>query len=149
MSHIPVRLAGADDLSGVSALFRHLHPDDPVLETGRAETIWRELLSHPMNKVFVIDGVGHLKATCTLTIIPNLTRGGRSYAVIENVVTHPECRRTGMGSAVVAAAVESAWGANCYKVSLATGSRRESTLRFYETAGFVRNARNFFEMRRG
>lgn len=148
MSHVPVRLAGADDLSGVLALFRHLHPDDPVLETGMAETIWRELLSQPNNKVFVIDGVGHLKATCTLTIIPSLARGGRGYAVIENVVTHPECRKTGMGSAVVAAAVEAAWAANCYKVSLATGSQRESTLRFYETAGFERNARNFFEMRR-
>ena len=148
MSHVQVRRAGADDLSGVLALFRHLHPDDPVLETGRAEAIWRELLGQPSNKVFVIDGVGHLKATCTLTIIPSLARGGRGYAIIENVVTHPECRRTGMGSAVVAAAVEAAWAANCYKVSLATGSQRESTLRFYETAGFERNARNFFEMRR-
>ena len=148
MSQVPVRLAGADDLSGVLALFRHLHPNDPVLEIRMAETIWRELLSQPNNKVFVIDGVGHLKATCTLTIIPSLARGGRGYAVIENVVTHPECRKTGMGSAVVAAAVEAAWAANCYKISLATGSQRESTLRFYETAGFERNARNFFEMRR-
>ena len=148
MSHIPVRLAGADDLSGVLALFRHLHPDDPVLETSKAEAIWRELLSQSNNRVFVIDGGAHLKATCTLTVIPSVARGGRGYAVIENVVTHPECRRTGMGSAVLAAAVEAAWAANCYKVSLATGSQRESTLRFYEKAGFQRNARNFFEMRR-
>jgi ribosomal protein S18 acetylase RimI-like enzyme len=148
MSRSPVRVAGADDLSGVLALFRHLHPDDPVLEAAAAEAIWRELISQPQNKVFVIDGVGFLKATCTLTIIPSLARGGRGYAVIENVVTHPECRRRGMGSAVLAAAVEASWAANCYKVSLATGSQRPSTLRFYEAAGFVRNARNFFEMRR-
>src|SRR5690349_2855779 len=148
MSHVQVRLACPDDLSGVLALFRHLHPDDPVLEIGMADATWRELLGQPSNKVFVIDGVGHLKATCTLTIIPSLARGGRGYAIIENVVTHPECRKTGMGSAVVAAAVEAAWAANCYKVSLATGSQRESTLRFYEKAGFCRNARNFFEMRR-
>ncbi|MEY4547877.1 MAG: hypothetical protein RL685_4072 [Pseudomonadota bacterium] len=148
MGHVPVRLAGEQDLAGVLALFRHLNPDAPVLETSRAEAIWSELLSQPSNKVFVIDGVGHLQATCTLTIVPSLARGDRGYALIENVVTHPECRRTGRGSAVVAAAVEAAWAANCYKVSLATGSQRESTLRFYEKAGFVRSARSFFEMRR-
>lgn len=71
-------------------------------------------------------------------VVPSLARGGRGYAVIENVVTHPECRRLGRGSAVVGAAVEAAWAANCYKVSLATGSQRESTLRFYEKAGFQR-----------
>ena len=144
----PVRLAGADDLSGVLLLFRHLHPDEPLLEAAKAEAIWRELLSQPNNRVFVIGGVDQLEATCTLSIIPSLARGGRSYAVIENVVTHPEYRRTGRGSAVLAAAVEAAWAANCYKVSLATGSQRESTLRFYEQAGFQRNARNFFEIRR-
>lgn len=148
MSQISVRLAGVDDLLGVVELFRHLHPDDPVLPTARAETIWHQLLSQSNNKVFVVDGVSHLDATCTLTIVPSLARGGRGYAIIENVVTHPECRRTGRGSAVLVAAIEAAWAADCYKISLATGSQRESTLRFYEAAGFARNRRNFFEMRR-
>lgn len=102
----------------------------------------------PGHKVFVTDGVSELCATCALTIIPSLARAGRGYAVIENVVTHPQHRKRGLGSAVLAAAVQAAWAANCYKVSLATGSQRESTLRFYEKAGFKRNARTFFEQRR-
>lgn len=43
---------------------------------------------------------------------------------------------TGLGRAVLHAALDKAWNADCYKVLLATGYRRESTLRFYEGAGF-------------
>jgi hypothetical protein len=37
------------------------------------------------------------------------------------------------------------WKAGCYKVMLATGSRREETLHFYEGAGFDRGGKTFFE----
>ena len=148
MSQAPVRLAVANDLPGLLDLYRHLNSDDAVLSPEAAQPIWDDLLSLTHTKVLVIDGPSDPVCTCTVTIIPSLTRGGRSYAVIENVVTHPDARRTGLGAAIVAAAVEAAWAANCYKVSLATGSQRESTLRFYETAGFERNGRTFFEMRR-
>ena len=46
------------------------------------------------------------------------------------------------------AALDKAWAADCYKVLLATGSRRESTLRFYEGVGFTRDAKTYFEIRR-
>jgi GNAT superfamily N-acetyltransferase len=86
--------------------------------------------------------------SCTLSIIPNLTRGARSYGVIENVVTHPGHRRTGLGRSVLASALEAAWDANCYKVMLATGSPKSETLRFYESAGFERGGKTFFQARR-
>ena len=54
-----------------------------------------------------------LAASCTLTIIPNLTRNARPYAVIENVVTDPAFRRQGIGHAVLNAAQDAAWNADC------------------------------------
>ena len=68
--------------------------------------------------------------------------------MIENVVTHSGYRRTGLGRAVLRTALAFAWRAGCYKVTLATGSRRESTLRFYEGAGFLRGGKTCFEIRR-
>jgi GNAT superfamily N-acetyltransferase len=88
-----------------------------------------------------------LVSSCALVIVPNLTRGVRPYGLIENVVTHVDHRRAGLGRAVLAAAVEAAWVADCYKIMLATGSRREETLRFYGGAGFARGGKTYFEVR--
>ncbi len=79
--------------------------------------------------------------------VPNLTREARPFAVIENVVTHSAHRNRGFGRAILRAAVAAAKNAGCYKVHLATGSKRESTLRFYEGAGFTRDAKTYFEVR--
>ena len=49
---------------------------------------------------------------------------------------------------VVEAALEAAWEENCYKVVLSTGSKRETTLRFYQNIGFERGVRTIFSMRK-
>jgi GNAT superfamily N-acetyltransferase len=68
--------------------------------------------------------------------------------MIENVVTHADHRRGGLGRAVLQAAIDKAWSADCYKILLATGSKKEATLRFYEGAGFDRGGKTYFEIRR-
>ena len=76
-------------------------------------------------------------STCALTIVPNLTRSARPDGLIENVVTHPDYRKRGIGTQVLQHALSLAWSRNCYKVMLMTGSKQESTMRFYEQAGFT------------
>ena len=90
-----------------------------------------------------------LVATCEMIVVPNLTQGGRPYALIENVVTHAEYRRRGYATAVLKHALASAWERNCYKVLLMTGSKNEETLRFYENAGFQRGDKTGFAARPG
>jgi len=85
-----------------------------------------------------------LVASCTLTVIPNLTRGCRPYGVIENVVTHADHRRQGHGRAVLNEALRQAWAEGCYKVMLLTGRKDEATLHFYESAGFDPSAKQAF-----
>jgi GNAT superfamily N-acetyltransferase len=143
-----IRPARPGDLPGVLALYRQLNPGDPVPGIADAEAAWSALLTSGLTTTFVADVAGQLVSTCTLAIVPNLSRGARPYGVIENVVTDAGHRRSGLGRAVLHAAIARAWEANCYKVHLATGSRRESTLRFYEGAGFRKNAKTYFEIRR-
>ena len=143
-----IRTAVKSDLSGLLELYRHLHPDDPQTDTVKLEAVWSVLLDSGLTKVIVAADVGMLVSSCTLAIVPNLTRGARSYGVIENVVTHPAHRCIGLGRGVLSAALEAAWNAGCYKVMLATGSRREETLRFYEHAGFERESKTCFQVRR-
>jgi GNAT superfamily N-acetyltransferase len=148
MSDVTIRLASHADLAGMLALYRHLNPDDPTPDLAKAAAAWSALLSSGLTKVIVADLAGLLVSSCTLVIVPNLTRDARPYGVIENVVTHAQHRQAGLGRAVLSAALDAAWQADCYKVMLASGSRREATLRFYEGAGFERGGKTFFQVRR-
>jgi ribosomal protein S18 acetylase RimI-like enzyme len=148
MTEVLVRAAAEDDLPEVLRLYRHLHPHEPPLEPATAEHVWSALLASGLTTVIVAQAAELLVSSCTLAIVPNLSRGGRSYGVIENVVTHADYRRRGLGRRVLAHAVDLAWQADCYKVHLATGSQREATLRFYEGAGFQRGGKTYFEVRR-
>ncbi|MEJ1938606.1 GNAT family N-acetyltransferase [Nostoc sp. NIES-2111] len=148
MEPVQVRAAVPADLDGLLVLYRHLNADDPAPDRTRAEAAWRALLSSGLTTVFLVEAAGAPVASCTLVVVPNLTRGARPYGVIENVVTHAAHRRHGLGHAVLEAALEAAWAADCYKVMLASGSRLEATLRFYESAGFERGGKTFFQVRR-
>jgi GNAT superfamily N-acetyltransferase len=143
-----IRPARTGDLRSLLDLYRHLHPDEQEPDPSLAEAAWTSLLASGLTTVFLAELAGGLVASCTLAVIPNLTRGGRPYAVIENVVTHADHRRAGLGQAVLAAAVAAATAADCYKICLATGSQREETLRFYARAGFTRGGKTYFEIRR-
>jgi ribosomal protein S18 acetylase RimI-like enzyme len=148
MTEVLVRSAAERDLPEVLKLYRHLHPHDPELESAAAERVWSTLLSSSFMTVIVAQAADGLVSSCTLAIVPNLSRGGRSYGVIENVVTHAGYRKLGLGRRVLAHALDVCWQADCYKVLLATGSKQEATLRFYEGAGFERGGKTYFEVRR-
>jgi len=101
------------------------------------------MLSAPGMAVFVAERDGMLAATCTLVMVPNLTRGARPYALVENVVTDAGHRKTGLGRAVIQAAVAHAWEQGCYKAMLLTGSKDPATLRFYAGIGFTQDKTGF------
>ena len=134
------------ELQPLLALYTHLHErDDPLPPPADVEAIWTEICGNPRIQYFGgFAASGALVASCTLTVIPNLTRACRPYGVIENVVTHAAHRRQGWGKAILAHALGEAWRRHCYKVMLLTGRKDEATLRFYEQAGFDRHGKQAF-----
>lgn len=141
----PLRL---DDLDPLLALFAQLNPRDaPLPPRADTESIWRDLLRMPGCTVFGGFADSALIATCTLVVVPNLTRGGRPWGVIENVVTHEAWRRQGHGRRLLAHALEHAWALGCYKVMLQTGRRDDATIRFYAGAGFDPHEKQSFVAR--
>lgn len=84
-----------------------------------------------------------LAGTCTLNICQNLSWSGRPYGILENVLVTQSQRSKGIGKALLKTAETFAEQANCYKLALMTGSKRESTLNFYERAGFTGNKTGF------
>lgn len=111
-----------------------INPDVPLDEYLLSH--WRSILDNPLLHYFVAEVDGCVVATCNLTIIPNLTHNLQPYGLIENVVTHSDFRRRGLGRLVMEAALATAWDKGCYKVMLLSGSTREDAHRFYDSLGF-------------
>lgn len=140
-----IRTLGTTDLHDLLALYEQLHEFDlPLPEQAQIEQVWDEALRNDGIRYFGYFVEEQLRSTCTITVIPNLTRACRPYAVIENVVTHRQYRMRGYGRAVLRAALEFAWERNCYKVMLMSGRLDEGTFSFYESIGFLRDKKQAF-----
>jgi GNAT superfamily N-acetyltransferase len=125
-----------DALDELLELYDHLHGNDDELPPGTAQQRWDEILAMPGHTVFGVRVEGKLIGSCVVQTVPNLTRGGRPYAVMENVVVHADHRGRGVGTAMIRSALDEAWRAGCYKVMLLTGADNQHTRHFYEDAGF-------------
>lgn len=146
-SPLTIRAANAGDLPGLLALYGELNPDDAALGAALASERFAAILAHPGMTIFIGLAGDTAAASVTLVIVPNLTRGGAPYALIENVVTSSAFRRRGFAGALIKNAIAEACAAGCYKVMLLTGSKDPATLRFYENCGF-RQDKTGYQIRR-
>ena len=131
-----IREIRADELSKPLELYTHLHESGIPENTEHLQKTWSSICSDENHHIVVCDLDGSIVSSCVCVIIPNLTRNLRPYAFIENVVTHTDHRGKGYASACLNYAKELAVKADCYKMMLLTGSKSDSTLSFYQNAGY-------------
>jgi GNAT superfamily N-acetyltransferase len=142
---ITIRTAREDELQEILQLYQDLNPEDPLLSIDPdLQAHWQTMLATPNLHLIVAEVAGEIVSSCTLCIIPNLTRSAKPYALIENVVTRAAHRGKGYATAVLQFAQNLAWSRRCYKIMLMTGSRQEKTLQFYDNAGFSRGTKTAF-----
>ena len=147
MTSPDLRHATRDDLDALLALYAQLNPGDVVAPRERLGAILERIVASDELAIVVATLGGTALATCYLNVIPNLTRGGASYAIIENVVVDAAHRGTGLGQAVVRFALAQAWRRGCYKTLLQTGVRDPAVHRFYEACGFSASEKTGFVAR--
>lgn len=136
LGHMLIREATVGDIKNIRRLYAQLNPDDPEVTDGRDLATLATIENSKWLLLFV--GLIHdrIVATCYLNVIPNLSRDASPYGLIENVVVDLEFRNEGYGKEIMRHALDRAWKLGCYKVMLQTGSKRESTHKFYESCGF-------------
>ncbi len=138
-----IREINNSDYNGLMELYLHLHETDvPDYET--AAKTWEHILADENYHIIVAEEDGKIVSSCTVVVVPNLTRGVRPYARVENVVTHADYLGKGLATACLDRAREIAVEAGCYNIALLTGSKEESTLKFYENAGYKRGEKTGF-----
>lgn len=133
-----IRIANAADLDGILDLYTHLHENDLIGDRSSQELAYDKILSCPGCFLYLTEDCNMIVSSCTLHILPNLTRGARPYGLIENVVTRRECRSQGYATRLLGHVLHAAWDAGCYKVMLLTGRADPVVFRTYEKAGFIR-----------
>jgi GNAT superfamily N-acetyltransferase len=139
-----VRRLGLSDLSELLRLYAQLQPGDPPLSAAVAERTWARIVNDPALIYIGVFVAGKLASTCHAALIPNLTRGARPYAVVENVVTDQAHQRRGFGALAMRELIARCWRADCYKIMLMSGSRRAAVHGFYSALGFDRDAKQAF-----
>ena len=147
---VVIRELDRDDLDQLLSLYRHLHEQDNTLpDRAKLEQIWAGILDDSA-QIYVGACVEEaLVAACNACIVPNLTRGARPYAVIENVVTHTDYRRQGIGASVLRDLLARCWARGCYKVMLMSAVKRAEIHAFYEALGFDKKSKQAFVIRAG
>lgn len=133
-----------EDLNGLMELYMQLH-DNPMPEkTPEIMELWNRILKDKEHHIIIAEEDGKIVSSCVCVIIPNLTHNQQSYAFIENVITDKGYRKKGLATACLNYAKELAIKENCYKLMLLTGSKKESTLNFYERGGYNQNDKAAF-----
>ncbi len=141
-----VREVKKEDLEGLLELYLHLHEKSIPENNEHLRKTWDTILNDDKYHIVVCETDGKLVASCTIIIVPNITRDVRPYALIENVVTHSDYRKKGYAGECLSYAKKIADEENVYKMMLMTGSKDPETLRFYEHNGYSSKDKTAFAM---
>jgi ribosomal protein S18 acetylase RimI-like enzyme len=134
-----VWLAGEEDVDSVAALmaeFRdHMERDEPALDQLRAtaDTLLRDpdsefLLAAP-------DGADEPAAVCQLRFRLAIWTGADD-CWLEDLFVREDARRSGLGRALVGAALERAEARGCRRVELDVDDDNDSAIALYRAMGF-------------
>ena len=78
------------ELQELLSLYLFLHEKALPEDMEPLSSAWEQIMADPNHHIIVAEEEGKLVSSCVCVIIPNLTRKGRPYAFIENVVTHSD-----------------------------------------------------------
>lgn len=139
-----IREASPNDLDELLHLYLSLHETAIPEKSPSLQNVWQRMVEDPDHHIIVKVLDGKIVSSCICVVIPNLTRGLRPYALIENVVTHHDFRGKGYASECLDFAKKLATETNRYKMMLLTGSQKESTWNFYKRAGYNHHDKTAF-----
>lgn len=131
-----LREVDENELNELLELYLNLHEKSVPEMTEHLKAIWNTIIQDENHHIIVNEKDGKLVSSCVCVIIPNLTRGIRPYAFVENVVTHTGYRGKGYATECMNYAKKIAEKSKCYKMMLLTGSKNAETFNFYENAGY-------------
>jgi predicted N-acetyltransferase YhbS len=146
MNRVIIRPVQSSDLSGLLALYTELAEgrDEAIPATSEdGGQVLDAIVADPARHLLVAVSDGEVVGSVDLIVIPNLTRHGRPWAILENVIVAGRHRRAGVGAALLRSALAEATRAGCYKMQLHSGKQRSGAHAFYRALGMEAAAEGF------
>ena len=139
MSDVTIRPATADDVDAIVAMLA-----DDVLGAGRETpddlapylAAFAVIDADPHQRLVVAEHARRVVGTLQLTILPGLSRRATTRALVEAVRVAGSARGSGLGTELLAWAIDEARRCGCRLIQLTTDRARTDAHRFYESLGF-------------
>lgn len=136
---IIVGLSHAGDARG-----KDTPPLDPAtLNDPRYRAAFDEIAADPSHRLIVAEKSGEVVGTLQISFIPGLPAFGMKRGMLENVHIRADQRGSGLGTEMVAWAIERCREAGCGRVQLTSNKLRLDAHRFYRKLGFVNSHEGF------
>lgn len=130
-----VREATPDDASSVACLVGYLRALEGLAEPLDPDAV-RDYLARPDTRVFLAEQGDDVVGCISVRVAPDLFHG-RLSAEVEELVVEESHRQSGVGGALLDAAIERALSAGCVEIGLSTGANNEPAQRLYASRGLT------------
>ncbi|MNE47984.1 aminoalkylphosphonic acid N-acetyltransferase [compost metagenome] len=118
----------------IEVLYRILLPDHQDIHVSPLRI--SQIAGNPDSFLYVNEVAGEIAGTLHLHLCMDALSGDCPIAVIERVVTAPQLRGKGYGTALMRHAEETAASRGALKIMLSSNSSRVEAHRFYERLGY-------------
>ncbi|MER6167390.1 GNAT family N-acetyltransferase [Streptomyces violaceorubidus] len=146
MGDLEIRPTTAEDIPAVVAMLA----DDPLGaqrespdDLGPYRAAFERLRADPNQRLVVAVRDDRVVGTLQLTIVPGLSRRGAVRSIIEGVRIHGDERGSGLGTQLIAWAIDESRQQGCHLVQLTSDKTRTDAHRFYERLGFTASHTGF------
>ena len=144
LADLTIRPASKADLSDVLRLYAQPALDDGrVISGSEAERIFERMARYPDYTLYVAVSEHHIVGTFALLVMDNLGHLGTCSGVVEDVAVAPEFQGQGVGTAMMAHAIDRCRERGCYKIVISSNLKRPRAHAFYESLGFERHGYSF------
>lgn len=141
-----IRRLRPTDYARARILYEALPAGDTLPDVDTGLKAFTAILAYPGTQIIAAEQGGALVSMATLHMLPNITYSARLYAVVENVVTHPDYRGQGWARKVMEEIATTAWNSDVYKIMLQTDQSRGAKS-FYEKLGYTAGEKHGMTLR--
>lgn len=138
------REACENDFQGIRQLSQSVALSD---DDGYGENWYNFKSGSDLFKSFIVEEKGLVIGSCYLSIISNIARKGKYYAVIENIIVRPVSFGRDVRKALMEISIDYAKSCRCYKVMLLNNMHESHVVGLCRSLGFVGDSKVGFVLR--